>query len=222
MKAPRNRIGERMGRLVVCESLPKKLIYGRLQPMWRCQCDCGNSIDLPSSSLSGNTNACGCVKLELASKLNKSHGGWADKTRRPLHKVWSGMNDRCHNPNSNAYGYYGGRGIFVCDEWRHDFSRFESDMGASYMRGLEIDRANNSLGYSKENCRWVSRSVNMRNTRRNRIIASNGRTMLMCEWAELTGIPATVIDTRIRLGWDTEDALTIAPNSLKVRYKNLT
>jgi hypothetical protein len=32
--------------------------------------------------------------------------------------------------------------------------------------GKELDRIDNNKGYSKENCRWVTRSENMQNTRR--------------------------------------------------------
>jgi len=35
--------------------------------MWHCQCECGNEIDVISSSLtSGNTQSCGCLKKENA------------------------------------------------------------------------------------------------------------------------------------------------------------
>ena len=53
--------------------------YGRLlvlyshkvnnKTVWRCQCDCGNQIDVPGTMLrSGNTKSCGCLQKEKASK----------------------------------------------------------------------------------------------------------------------------------------------------------
>ncbi len=35
-----------------------------------------------------------------------------------------------------------------------------------FKKGLQIDRIDNNKGYFPENCRFVSRGVNMRNTRR--------------------------------------------------------
>jgi len=37
-------------------------------------------------------------------------------------------------------------------------------MAIGYERGLQIDRRDNNLDYSPENCRWVTRSQNMQNS----------------------------------------------------------
>lgn len=59
----------------------------------------------------------------------------------------------------------GGRGITVCDEWL-DVANFIEDMFPSYVEGLELDRINNEGEYSKDNCRWSTKTVQERNTRR--------------------------------------------------------
>lgn len=76
------------------------------------------------------------------------------------------MKSRCSNEKNTRYSDYGGRGIKVCDEWLNSFESFYRDMGEGYKEGLQIDRIDNNRGYSKDNCRWVYRSINARNQRK--------------------------------------------------------
>lgn len=80
-----------------------------------------------------------------------------------LYTTWQSMIDRCHNTRSKQYKDYGGRGIFVCDEWRNSFKSFYDDMGNKPFKGAQIDRINNDDGYYKENCRWVTKHQNLWN-----------------------------------------------------------
>ena len=41
-----------------------------------------------------------------------------------LYREWGYMKNRCYNPNSDSYKYYGARGIIICDEWKDDFMAF--------------------------------------------------------------------------------------------------
>lgn len=74
------------------------------------------------------------------------------------------MRMRCR-PNSEKKEYYFNRGIHVTSAWE-DFNIFKSWAEThGYSPDLELDRKDNDLGYSPENCRWVTKAVQMQNTR---------------------------------------------------------
>lgn len=79
------------------------------------------------------------------------------------YKSWGHMMARCYNENNKKYKDYGARGITVCPEW-HDVELFVRDMGER-PAGTSLERVNNSLGYSKENCIWANAVVQARNRR---------------------------------------------------------
>jgi hypothetical protein len=167
---------------------------------WRVRCQCGSEVVRVASELKkGNTRSCGCMRGRLRLERTKTHG----MTTHKAFAVWQSMLDRCHLPSHRAYRNYGGRGIHVCAEWRGSFSTFWRDMGPSYQEGLTIDRRDNSAGYSKENCRWVDRRTQARNTRANRTIDTPAGPMLLIEAAEHSGINATTIAYRLDAGWPT-------------------
>lgn len=82
----------------------------------------------------------------------------------PFYRTWHSMKERCQNKNSTGWKYYGARGITVCREWQ-DFETFKQDMFATWVKGLQIDRIDNSLGYFPKNCRWATPKENTRNRR---------------------------------------------------------
>jgi hypothetical protein len=115
------------------------------------------------------------------------------------------MWQRCHNPKNNRYKDYGEKGIFVCERWK-DFRNFLTDMGEPPV-GASIERKDNSKGYSPENCIWANGFVQMRNTKRTRIIEFNGKFQCVTDWAKEIGIQESSLRERLDK-WPLEKALT--------------
>lgn len=136
--------------------------------------------------------------------MNYRHG----KAKSQIYRIWSAMRNRCQNPNVPAFRNYGGRGITVCDRWQ-DFANFYADMG-DRPDGKSLDRINNDLGYSPENCRWAGRGQQARNKRSLRMVTANGHTRCLGEWAEITGLSVSTLWARLHYGWS-EDATVSTP-----------
>lgn len=90
-------------------------------------------------------------------------------SRHPLYQVWQNMIDRCYNKTHYKYHLYGARNIVVHPGWKNDVKEFiEWCENNGYKKGLQIDRIDNDLDYSPENCRFVTNKVNCRNQRRSK------------------------------------------------------
>ena len=201
-----DRTGQRYNRLVV---------LGRSEPkyrstMWECRCDCGNIAYVDTHSLiSGHTKSCGCWKREKASERLFTHGEMPIR----LYRIWRGMKSRCNNPHTKDFHYYGARGIRVCDDWVKHYESFRDwAFTNGYSDTLTLDRVEVNKDYSPDNCRWVDRHTQMRNTRNNLNLTFNGETKTVTEWAEITGMERHTISYRKNiLKWDDEKVLTTFP-----------
>lgn len=176
--------------------------------LWQCNCECGGTSVVVASDLrAGTIRSCGCLKKEMTSLTKTKH----HQSGTPLYSVWLGIKDRCLNPKSKQYFNYGGRGITVCDEWLGEygstnFCKWSLDNG--YKKGLELDRIDVNKGYSPDNCRWVSNSVQANNKRTTRFITYNGKTQSLADWCREYKLPYVTIQGRLSNNWDFERAIT--------------
>lgn len=168
------KVGQKFNKFTVIKEVERKK-HGRLsRRMFKCKCQCGVVKLVGLSELrSGNTKSCGCLNRSLYGKnLNKKTHGLA---KHPLYKRWVGMKNRCLCPTSPHFSSYGGRGITVCKKWENSFVEFYKWATANgFRKDLQLDRINVNGNYSPRNCRWVTRTVNVRN-RRNTVFISIGR-----------------------------------------------
>ena len=118
-----------------------------------------------ASVKTGNTRSCGCCK----SKANTTHG----MSKSAEYQTWINVHNRCYDPENKDYPNYGGRGIKVCWRWHKDnpngFINFYNDIGYKLKPGDSIERLDNNLGYSPDNCDVIPKGMQARNRRCNKI-----------------------------------------------------
>lgn len=169
---------------------------------WNCICDCGNKTKTTSYNLiKGRARSCGCLALENIKKVNTKHG--YRHTR--LYNIWCGMKKRCYSTKYEHYDRYGGRGIKVCEEWKNDFVNFKNwALKNGYNDELEIDRVNNNGNYEPNNCKWKSRTMQVRNRSNTIRIEHNGECKTLIEWCKQYEVKYKLAYERYRKKWDFE------------------
>lgn len=191
--------GERFGMLTVIGELPiVKLPSGQPNRMFLCKCDCGNQISVRLVNLKNRNRSCGCVRGEFHNESNSK-----------LHKLWASIKNRTSKNYSQTHLYFN-RNIVVCDEWKTSYTTFRNwCINTGYKPGLQIDRINNNLGYSPDNCRFVEPRINVNNRRNTFYVNYNNvkyPIMDLLRDKKLTKQKETII-SRIKRGWNVEIAI---------------
>lgn len=170
---------------------------------WLCKCDCGIQRIVRKSSLTcGETKHCGCQTAKIVAAAVKTHG----LRNHSAYPSWAAMIQRCTNPTHKNYTAYGGSGKTVCERWL-SLVNFCHDMGERPV-GMTIERINNELGYSPENCRWATRQEQSRNKLVCRKYLHDGKEKTIYELSLESGIRQKSLRLRLARGWSVDEAIS--------------
>ena len=161
MSLPKNLTGLVFGRLTVLQ-----IDRTKTRRSWLCSCSCGGQkVVAQGDLLRGDTESCGCIKRErlaAMSKMGKVDHDTLTVGAKRAYRKWTYMWNRVRNPAGKSICY---ADVTVCEDWKN-FYLFHRDMGEPPV-GQSLDRIDNEKGYSPQNCRWATYTV--QNNNRGRI-----------------------------------------------------
>lgn len=119
------------------------------------------------------------------------------------------------------------KNIEMCEVWLNDYLKFrEWSLANGYSDDLQIDRIDNTKGYSPDNCRWVTAKDNMNNRCSNKIVEYKGEVDTVSRLADKYNKNKMLIYGRLRAGWSVEEAFEKEvdrskwSNARKSKYQN--
>lgn len=226
--------GKRFGRLVVLEKAYKNRKH---QQYWKCYCDpvyggCGNTIIIRGSYLTSNgTRSCGCLNRETGNYIH-------NLSRHRLNGILSAMQQRCYNPNHMYYRDYGGRGIYICDDWYKPGEKgnpglinfynwayangyYDQPKGTPKREILTIDRIDHDGPYAPWNCRWVALKFQGSNKTNNRETYIDGIRYTDAQLARKYNVSPDYIKHKRFSKWSTSAILhSLTHQHLQMRKSN--
>jgi hypothetical protein len=194
--------GLKIGKLTVLKEGERKVLPSGIKPRTvDCICDCGNKTNvLLLHFIRERTLSCGCIR--------KTKFG-VSSTK--IYRIYRAINERCDGKTKDKDRYLG-RGITVCDLWKNNYLEFINwALANGYKQGLQIDRKDNNKGYSPENCRFVTPTVNANNRENTFKVIYKQKTYAFSDLVrELKReLVQSTIRRRIKRGWTTENAFNI-------------
>jgi hypothetical protein len=210
-------VGQRFARWALVGFVERTAKHGE---RWEAECSCGTrKVVFLDNLRRGLSGSCGCLNRERQRDLHTTHGHAPRSGKSPLYRCWRSMVARCCNANCDAFRYYGGRGITVCDRWRGSFEAFAADMGEMPSPKHEIDRIDTNGHYEPANCRWRTHREQMWNVRTNVMVEYRGETRCIAEWCAILGRNVGTIRSRLKRGMSVEEAFTLPQRKSPTRVQ---
>lgn len=130
-----------------------------------------------------------------------------------------GARSRCVCISNRAYKNYGGRGI------KFEFESIDAFVNhcltlPNVYADMELDRIDNNGNYCPGNIRFVNKTVNNQNTRKNHYIVYNGESYCIAEFTRrFTKVDTSTVSRSVAKGMSPEDIIKLTPvPRLKVQY----
>ena len=91
-------------------------------------------------------------------------------TKTKGYKLWCNIIQRCYNPKNHSYKYYGEKGVIMEDYFKNSYENF-----INWIKGiahynewlnsseLSLDRIDNTLGYSRGNIKFSTKTEQVEN-----------------------------------------------------------
>lgn len=203
----RKHIGKQYGTMKVLDAF-REVRCNKINIVLKCKCIvCGREKKILSSNLKKhNLKTCSHnkdsrprakqIKLKVPSRLRN---------------CWKRMIARCYDETNLQFFYYGARGIRICDEWRNSLKSFcDWALNNGYEDNLTIERMDYNKNYCPENCKWIPKEEQSRNTRRNRIYEWKGKTLTVAEISRMENISQFTLYCRLNRGLSIEDAVSLS------------
>lgn len=145
-------VGKRFGRLTVV-SLDR--IENR-HTVWLCKCDCGKENIVSISGLIGGTiQSCGCLKQEAMAEIGRRNtiglGKAAANSILYGYKKSAGIRNLSWELSEDDFFSLIEKNCHYCGDAPSLFSHRSSSFNGGFVHN-GIDRVDNTLGYTKENC----------------------------------------------------------------------
>lgn len=75
----------------------------------------------------------------------------------PEYTIWRDIIQSCYDEKQDNYHRYGGKGIYVYEQWRLSFWYFLNDVGERPDLDYSLGRIDKLLHYTPDNVRWMSK-----------------------------------------------------------------
>lgn len=107
------------------------------------------------------------------------------------YRAWKEIRQRCLNPNSRIWKWYGGAGVTICPRWLASFENFLTDMGPAPTPLHWLGRRDVQGNYEPGNVLWTTRQEQTRRKRCARLVTLHGVTVTAGEATRLPNQPSS-------------------------------